>query len=112
MMGLEFRRDRPRYYRKHWNGGRVRSEYLGSGVLALLAMALDEKRSEDAAAERAEWQAWKAELDAEESQIAHYLHTVDEAVSEVLTAAGYHRPSRKLQWMKRHGPRRKAKTQV
>ena len=44
-----------------------------------------------------------AELDAEEARITAYLKRVDRAVNEALQAAGYHRPSRKLQWMKCHG---------
>src|SRR5262249_4786221 len=54
---------------------------------------------------KAEWDAKRAALDAEEARIAEYLHAIDYTVSQALEAAGYHRPSRRLQWRKRHGPR-------
>ena len=104
-MGLEFRGNRPRYYRKHWNGGEVRSEYVGTGMLALLAATLDEEKREEAQARKAEWEAERTSMDAEEARIAGHLVAVDKAVSLALEAAGYHRPSRKLQWMKCHGRR-------
>jgi hypothetical protein len=104
-MGLEFRGNRPRYYRKHWNGGEVRGEYVGSGMLALLAATLDEERREEAREETEAERSELAELAVEEARIAAYLEEVDRAVSDALRAAGYHRPSRKLQWMKCHGRR-------
>jgi hypothetical protein len=104
-MGLETYYGKTYYYRKHWNGGEVRSEYVASGDMALLMAAADrverEERAEEAEAERSKL----AELDAEEKQIADYLEGVDQAVSRALEAAGYHRPSRKLEWMKHRGPR-------
>ncbi len=102
-MGLEFRGNRPRYYRKHWNGGEVRSEYVASGDMALFFAALDEERREEAREETEAERSNLAELALEEARIAGYLEAVDKAVSDALRAAGYHRPSRKLQWMKCHG---------
>ncbi len=106
-MGLEFRGNRPRYYRKHWNGGEVRSEYVASGDMAFFFAALDEERREEAREETEAERAKLAELDAEEKQITDYLEGVDQAMSDALRAAGYHRPSRKLEWMRNKGPRAK-----
>ena len=36
-MGLESRGGRLYYYRKVWDRGRVRSEYVGGGLLAVMA---------------------------------------------------------------------------
>lgn len=106
-MGLEFRGSQPRYYRKHWNGGMVRSEYVASGDMALFFAALDEERREEAREETEAERSKLAELASEEARIAAYLEGVDKAVSDALRAAGFHRPSRKLEWMKCHGPRQK-----
>jgi hypothetical protein len=106
-MGIETYHGKTYYYRKTREGGRVRSEYVASGDMALLMAAADrverEERAEEAEAERSKL----AELDAEEKQIAAYLEGVDQAVSDALRAAGYHRPSRKLEWMRNKGPRAK-----
>ena len=108
-MGLELRDGGLYYYRKRRVGRRVKSEYVGSGMLAVLAARLDEETRdearEQATAVKAEWEAKREAMDAEEARIAEYLHAVDRAVSQALEAAGYHRPSRRLQWMKRHEPR-------
>jgi hypothetical protein len=109
-MGLELRHGRLYYYRKRRDGNRVESEYVGGGMLAELAATLDHEAREEArgraAAVEAEWQARRAEMDAEEARIAGYLHAVDTAVGRALEAAGFHRPSRKLQWIRHRGPRR------
>ena len=108
-MGLETYHGKIYYYAKEWNGGRVKSRYVAFGDMALLFAAADrmirEEQAEEAEAERSQL----AELDAEEARIASCLEAVDCAVSEALRAAGYHRPSRKLEWMRCHGKRKTPK---
>jgi hypothetical protein len=97
------------YYRKRRVGRSIKSEYVGADMLAEFAARLDEEDRDEArqqsAAVKAEWNAKRAALDAEEARIVGYLHAIDSTVSQALEAAGYHRPGRRLQWMQRHGPR-------
>jgi len=104
-MGLETYHGKIYYYAKEWNGGRVKSRYGAFGDMALLFAVLDEDRREEARAEAEAERAELAKLDAEEARIADYLEKTDRAVSEALERAGYHRPSRKLEWMRCHGKR-------
>ena len=104
-MGLETHNGRTYYYAKEWNGGRVKSRYVAAGDMALFLAALDEERREEAREEAEAERAELAKLDAEEAPIASYLEAADRAVSEALRAAGFHRPSRKLEWMRNCGPR-------
>src|SRR4051794_31446725 len=94
------------YYRSIREGGRVRSEYVGGGELAIMAAAMDdERRAEAEEDERIEDEAWKAErsvLEADERLVAGYLEAIGGAVDEAMEAAGYHRPSRHNRWVKRH----------
>ncbi len=105
-MGLETYHGKAYYYRKTREHGRVRSEYVAAGAMALFFAALDEERREEAREETEAERVELAELAVEEARIAGYLEAVDKAVSDALRTAGYHRPSRKLQWMKRHGRRK------
>jgi|SRR5271157_5012662 len=102
-MGLEIYHGKTYYYAKEWNGGRVTSRYVAAGDMALFFAALDEERREEAREETEAERSKLAELAVEEARIASYLEAVDKAVSDALRAAGYHRPSRKFQWMKCHG---------
>lgn len=111
-MGLVSRNGHTHYYQYDWNGGKVKRTYVAAGGMALLFAALDEERREEAREENEAELAELAELAEEEKQIADYLDAVDRAVSEALLAAGYHRPSRKLEWMKCHGPRPKCQSRA
>ena len=51
-MGWETRGNRQYYYRKARIGGRVRSEYVGSGDFAQFSAALDDEKREEAARQR------------------------------------------------------------
>ena len=100
-MGIEYRRGRPYLYHKVRRGGRVVSEYVGGGLLALAAA----ERDGDARAERAEaaaaWRAERERMEAEDRAASDYFDRVEAQVREMLEAAGYHRPKR--QWRKRRG---------
>lgn len=99
-MGLETYHGKTYYYKKIREGDRVRSEYIAGGDMAICCARLDAERRRKAAALKAELEARRAELDAEEGRIVDYLAAVDRAVCQALQAAGYHRPSRKLGWMR------------
>jgi hypothetical protein len=105
-MGLESRGGQINYYyRKRRIGNRVTSEYVGCGELAALAWLLDAEDREEAAGVKAHWQTERAEMEADESRVVAHLQAVERAVSQALESAGYHRPSRKLMWLKKRGRR-------
>ena len=98
-MGWEQRRERSYYYRKVRVGGRVRSEYMGSGIVAQICAGDDDEKRRDRAAKRAADRATRqgeAEIDrqlgAAESALAAMTHAT-------LVAAGCHR--HKGQWRRR-----------
>ena len=95
-MGWETRGNGRYYYRKVRDGGRVRSEYVGAGMIADMLAEVDADSRHDA-----EWrrQAWRAEVDAERHALAT-LAEVD-AITRALTAAvlitnGFH--THRRQW--------------
>jgi hypothetical protein len=104
-MGLESRGGKFYYYRKVWDRGRVKSEYVAGGLLALLAARMEQEDREQKearkAAEQARWDEEREQIDAVDSQIDAYLRSVEGAVNAALESAGYHRPSRRLRWAKR-----------
>ncbi len=95
-MGWETRGGHSYYYRKRWEDGRAVSEYVGAGLAATAADALDrmERYERETAAVE-----WRRVVNAER-QAARALAEV-ETVTRVLTAAvlianGYH--AHKRQW--------------
>lgn len=98
-MGWEQRRGRSYYYRKVRKGGRVRSEYVGSGMLAQLCAESDgcdrQERAAKRAADRATRQG-EAEID---RQLADAESALGAMTHATLYAAGYHK--HKGQWRKR-----------
>ena len=71
-MGLESRGGRFYYYRKVWDRGRVKSEYVGGGLLALLAARMEQEDREEKearkASEQARWDERRERIDAVDSQ--------------------------------------------
>ena len=103
-MGWERRGSGQYYYRKIRRGGRVVSEYVGSGEFAILTALLDEEQR----AERQEQQEAERRRREEADQIDHELARMDDTLrlltTIMLEQAGYHR--HKGQWRKqRHGRR-------
>ena len=95
-MGWEARGNGRYYYRKVREGGRVRSEYGGAGVVAEAMAEIDDIGRETAAQERA---AWAATVQAERRRGAALAEA--EAVARALTTAvliaeGYH--THRRQW--------------
>ena len=95
-MAWETRGSSRYYYRKVRGGGRVRSEYIGAGLVAEVLAEADALGRHDAERQR---QTWQAEVNAER-RTAAALAEVDEMVqamtAAVLIAAGYH--THRRQW--------------
>jgi len=109
-MGLESRGGKLYYYRKVWDRGRVKSEYLGGGLLAILAARLEQEDREDKearkASEQAEWNELRERIDAVDSRIDAHVVALEKAVTASLEAAGFHRQrNRCAGWVKPRAPR-------
>jgi hypothetical protein len=98
-MSWEQRRGRYYYYRKVREGERVRSNYMGAGIVAQICNDYDAANRRDRAAQRA---ADRAARHAE-AQIDRQLAGVELAIATMtnaaLFAAGYHK--HKGQWRKK-----------
>jgi hypothetical protein len=98
-MSWEQRRGRSYLYRKVREGGRVRSKYLGTGLLAQMSAEEDDEKRRQHSIQRT---AARAARQAE-AQIDRQLASVESAIAALtqaaLSAAGYHR--HKGQWRKR-----------
>ena len=98
-MGWEQRHGRSYYYRKVREGGRVRSEYVGSGIVAQICAGDDEDKRRDRAAKRAADLATRqgeAEIDRQLADVGSALAVMTDAT---LYAAGFHK--HKGQWRKK-----------
>lgn len=89
-MSWEQRRGRSYYFRKVREGGRVRSKYVGSGIVAQICAGDDNDERRERDAKRA---AYRATQHAE-AQIDRQLADVESAIAAMthatLFAAGYH----------------------
>ena len=95
-MGWETRGNGRYYYRKVRDGGRVRSEYLGAGVVAELLAEVDDL---DRQRRQLEDEARRAEVDAERrtaAALAEVDRMVQTMTAAVLIAEGYH--THRRQW--------------
>ncbi|MCK4849724.1 MAG: hypothetical protein KAT11_00160 [Phycisphaerae bacterium] len=102
-MGWETRGNRSYYYRKRRVGGRVVSEYVGGGLLGVLAEQLD-------AEQRAETQAKRQEIqrfDSDDREIIRLCKQLSDAAARMLEAAGFHK--HKGQWRKQRMSKNKDK---
>jgi hypothetical protein len=105
-MGLESRGGKFYYYRKVWNRGRVKSEYVGGGLLALVAARMDQEVREEEedrrASEQARWDEKRERIDAVDSRIDAHVVALEKAVAAALEAAGFHKQrNRCVRWVKR-----------
>jgi len=102
-MAWETRNGQRYYYRKRREGGRVVSEYVGAGDLAVAVAYLEDASSKqrralakrEAALFQAERQRWRGV----ETLVGELDAAIRTLVREALTAAGYHQ--HKGQWRKR-----------
>src|SRR5437870_4021189 len=98
-MGWEQRAGCRYYYRKKREKGRIRSEYVGTGLLAELCAATDSFERLQQAAKRAAGQAVRraeAEID---RQLANAESALAAMTKATLYSAGYHK--HKGQWRKK-----------
>ena len=95
-MGWETRGNGSYYYRKVRTGGRVRSEYVGAGLVADMLADIDNDGRHDAQVQQ---QARQAEAEAERrtaAALAEVDRMVQTMTAAVLIAAGYH--THRRQW--------------
>lgn len=95
-MGWETRGSGTYYYRKVRSGGRVRSEYVGAGVVAEMLADIDDDARHDAKRQR---RAWLAAVEAERrtgATLAQVDRIVSTMTAAALIAAGYH--THRRQW--------------
>src|SRR4051794_34708549 len=102
-MALVYRNGHPYLYRSVRKGGRVTSEYRGSGETALIITLFDESEREEKAHQRAENRGRREEGDELEAGLDEITESACAAACGALIAAGYHQ--HKSQWRKRRGDR-------
>jgi hypothetical protein len=98
-MSWEQRRGQSYYYRKVREGGRVRSKYVGSGIVAQICAGDDNAKRRDRAAQRAADRAARhteAQIDRQLADMESALATMTHAA---LFAAGFHQHNG--QWRKK-----------
>jgi hypothetical protein len=102
-MGWETReRGGSYYYRKERDGSRVRSVYVGSGIVAQLSAQIDEQEREKEQAERRALTHEIEKQDAIDSRIDAVCDLTERLVTAALIASGFHQHKR--QWrLKRDG---------
>lgn len=99
-MGLETRkRGGTYYYRKRRIGTKVVSEYVGSGDLAYLANAYDERERTRQEAKRRQLNKEQSEAKAEDDMLAELSMLLDQLVKRYLEGKGYHQ--HKGQWRRK-----------
>ena len=98
-MGWEQRGGGSYYYRKEREGGRVRSKYMGNGVLGQICAENDRDEQRDRTAKRdADHATRKAEAEVDR-QLADAESAIAAITDAALLAGGYHK--HKGQWRKR-----------
>src|SRR3954451_20335722 len=94
LMTLVYRNGRPRLQRSVRRGGRVTTEYRGSGEVALLIAQLETIERDERDMQRFEGEAERKALEGVEEPLNEYFDRVEDLVRSALYAAGYHRPKR------------------
>ncbi len=103
-MALVYRDGRPYLYRSVRRGGKVTSEYRGSGLDIVLIdrlEAIDRQRAEDA---REDWTAEVERMEAEDRDVEAWFARVGVVADAALLAAGYHQHHRG-EWRRRRDGR-------
>src|SRR4051794_29061450 len=98
-MGWEERRGKRYYYRKRRIGGRVISEYVGSGEAAEVAAAQDNAARTQRAASRALLANEQIQYEAMNQVVAQFQAAVRTQVRAQLETQGYHQ--HKGQWRRK-----------
>jgi hypothetical protein len=98
-MALVYRNGRPRLQRSVRRDGRVTTDYVASGELALIADRLENCERDYHELEMLEQRARREVDDANERGLTDYCDRVEDLARAALYAAGYHRPKR--EWRRR-----------
>ena len=99
-MVLVFRNGRPYLYRSVRRGGRVTSEYMGSGIDAQLIAALEADEEQWKGFDREKARNERKEADDLERALDELVERARDLARDALTAAGYHQHKRG-EWRKR-----------
>jgi hypothetical protein len=101
-MGLEQRKGNSYYYEKKRVDGRVVSEYVGGGLLAVVASHNAQERKEEREAKRKAIEQQRAETLNLEAEIDRLLDSINTLSRGVLIASGFYQHNR--QWrLRRNG---------
>jgi hypothetical protein len=95
-MGIEQRNGKSYYYEKKRVGNRVISEYVGGGLLAVVASQNAQERKEESEARRTATEQARAETLNLEAEIDELIDTINTLSRGALIASGYHQHNR--QW--------------
>jgi hypothetical protein len=98
---LVYRNGRPRLQHSIRRGGRVTTEYVASGEVALLGSRLEDLQRERSDLERLAARLERESIANEEQPLIDVCHWVEDLARAALYAAGYHRPKR--EWRRRRG---------
>ena len=98
-MALEQRNGNFYYYEKRREGDRVVSEYVGSGMAAVLAEECAKMQAATKAAERRAFESRLAEFAATSAEVDNTLAKIGAMAEALMVASGYHKHKR--QWRKR-----------
>ena len=93
-MGIVYRNGRPYLYRSKRRGGRVTSEFVASGVDALLISRLETIERDERDYKRWRERQDQKELDDLEQALDELAKQAHELAREALSAAGYHQHHR------------------
>lgn len=105
-MGWELRGSRRYFYRKHWNGGQVLSEYVGPGAIGELAAMEDDRHRAERHRRRKLHQQRIRDAQAIDAELKCAANLLRAAATIILEDAGLHR--HKGTWRKKRRVERTA----
>jgi hypothetical protein len=100
-MGLVYRNGRPYLYQSVRRGGRVTSEYRGSGPTALLIGRIEAGERQQAVDCEEDWKAERERMETEEQAVAEMFDRIATLAEAALVVAGFHR--HRGRWRKHRG---------
>src|SRR4051794_33280202 len=98
-MGWEARGSGRYYYRKHKQGGKVHSEYVGAGYAGLLSEQLTKAARLDAEYKRQAWAAIKEEEERLDKIVDDMTLASQQLVTALMLVTGHHQHKR--QWRRK-----------
>jgi hypothetical protein len=95
-MAIEQRKGNLYYYEKKRVGGRVVSEYVGGGLMAVVAHRHAQERKEESEARRKATEQQRAETLGLDAEIDNLIDSINTLSAGILTSSGYYQHNR--QW--------------